>query len=232
VGYFRCYQVICLWGGVKISHNNSKVVSLWAEKRKWVSCNKNQRDCRHVHYTKSQSSTARAFQKMKNSSYFIQRDISWSYRNHPPPPSLVHIPNQTNVRQYIIIFVVVPSNITHHLRSGLLSDFVSHDFPITVFCTSVTVPISSLVYCRNEIDKFLTKLWFRIINLRFIIRLECAVDGVRHPQHTQTGSNSFTIAADSSNGVTNTRCCRYSFMRSWWWVEVPPETCIAVSRYK
>jgi hypothetical protein len=42
----------------------------------------------------------------------------------------------------------------------------------------------------------------------------CAVGGVRHPQHTQTSSNSFTIAADSSNGVTNTRCCRYSCMRS------------------
>jgi hypothetical protein len=40
------------------------------------------------------------------------------------------------------------------------------------------------------------------------------------------------IAADSSNGLTNTRCCRYSCMRSWWWVEVPPETCRAVSRYK
>jgi hypothetical protein len=26
--------------------------------------------------------------------------------------------------------------------------------------------------------------------------------GVRHPQHTQTCSNSSTIAADSSNGVT------------------------------
>jgi len=35
-----------------------------------------------------------------------------------------------------------------------------------------------------------------------------------HPQHTQTGSNSSTIAADSSNGVTNTRCGRYSCMRS------------------
>jgi len=43
-------------------------------------------------------------------------------------------------------------------------------------------------------------------------------------------SNSSTIAAGSSNGVTNTRCCRYSYMRSWWWVEVPLETCIAVSR--
>jgi hypothetical protein len=43
---------------------------------------------------------------------------------------------------------------------------------------------------------------------------ECAVGGVHHPQHTQTGYNSSTIAADSSNGVTNTRCCRYSCMRS------------------
>ena len=54
---------------------------------------------------------------------------------------------------------------------------------------------------------------------------------VCHPQHTQTGSISSTIAADSSNGVTNTRCCRYSCMRSWWWVEVPPEICRSVSRY-
>jgi hypothetical protein len=63
-------------------------------------------------------------------------------------------------------------------------------------------------------------------------RFECAVGGIRHPQKTQTGSNSSMIAADSSNGVTNTRCCRYSCMRSWWWVELPSETCRAVSRYK
>jgi hypothetical protein len=43
----------------------------------------------------------------------------------------------------------------------------------------------------------------------------CAVGGVRHPQHTQTRSNSYTIASDSSNGVTNIRCCRYSCMLSW-----------------
>jgi len=36
----------------------------------------------------------------------------------------------------------------------------------------------------------------------------------RHPQHTQTSSNSSTIAADSNNVVTNTRCCRYSCLRS------------------
>jgi hypothetical protein len=38
-------------------------------------------------------------------------------------------------------------------------------------------------------------------------------------------------AAGSSNGVTNTRCCKFNCMRSWWWVVVPPETCRAVSRW-
>src|SRR5215475_8420670 len=45
-------------------------------------------------------------------------------------------------------------------------------------------------------------------------QFECAVGGLRHPQHTQTCSNSSTIAADSSNGVKNNRCCRYSCMGS------------------
>jgi len=39
------------------------------------------------------------------------------------------------------------------------------------------------------------------------------------------------IAAGSSNGVTNTRRCIYSRMRSWWWVEALPETYRAGSRY-
>ena len=41
-------------------------------------------------------------------------------------------------------------------------------------------------------------------------------------------SKSSTIAAGSSYGLTSTRCCRYSCMYSWWWVEIPPETCRAV----
>ena len=45
--------------------------------------------------------------------------------------------------------------------------------------------------------------------------------------HTVTA----TCVAGSSNGVANTRCCRYCCMRSWWWVEVRPETCRAFSRY-
>ena len=45
-------------------------------------------------------------------------------------------------------------------------------------------------------------------------RFECAVGGICHPQHTQTSSKSSTIATGSSSGVTNTRCCRYSCLRS------------------
>jgi len=41
---------------------------------------------------------------------------------------------------------------------------------------------------------------------------------------------SAAIAAGSSNGLTTTKCCRYSCLRSSCWVEVPPETCRAVSR--
>jgi hypothetical protein len=69
-------------------------------------------------------------------------------------------------------------------------------------------------------------------HLVFVTPLLLSVGGLSHPQHTLTGSNSSTIAADSSNGVTNSRCCRYRCMRSSWWVEVPPEICRAVSRYK
>jgi len=36
----------------------------------------------------------------------------------------------------------------------------------------------------------------------------------------------------STASGTCVRCCRHSCMCYWWWVEVPPETCRAVSRDK
>ena len=41
-----------------------------------------------------------------------------------------------------------------------------------------------------------------------------------------------TYTTGSSIGLSNARYCRYSDMSSWWWVEVPSETCRAVFRYK
>jgi hypothetical protein len=55
-----------------------------------------------------------------------------------------------------------------------------------------------------------TPYCFLLLSWKSWNRFECAVGDVHHPQHTQTGSNSSTIAAGISNGVTNTRCCRYS----------------------
>ena len=51
---------------------------------------------------------------------------------------------------------------------------------------------------------------------------------IQYPHHTQTSSTSSTIEAGSSNGLTSTRYCKYSCVCSWWWVEIPPETCRAV----
>jgi len=39
---------------------------------------------------------------------------------------------------------------------------------------------------------------------------------------------SSAIAAGSSYGLTSTRCCKYSCVCSWWWMEITPETCRAV----
>jgi hypothetical protein len=69
----------------------------------------------------------------------------------------------------------------------------------------IDVSVQRILFCVKHI----------LLYYFFILYYECAVGGVRHPQHTQTGSNSSTIAADSSNGVTNARCCRYSCMRSF-----------------
>jgi flagellar capping protein FliD len=60
---------------------------------------------------------------------------------------------------------------------------------------------------------FLEKL-IKYYNFLNRIREDKNKFGIRQAQHTQTSSNSSTIAADSSNGVTNTRCCRYRCMRS------------------
>ena len=43
---------------------------------------------------------------------------------------------------------------------------------------------------------------------------------------------SITFTTVGSNGLINARYCRYSDMSSWWCMEIPPETCRGVCRYK
>jgi len=43
-------------------------------------------------------------------------------------------------------------------------------------------------------------------------------------------SNGSTITEGSRDGLNSARCCNYSYMCSWLWVELPPETCRAAYR--
>jgi hypothetical protein len=45
-------------------------------------------------------------------------------------------------------------------------------------------------------------------------------------------SNCSMKAESNRDGLTSARCCDYSYMCSWWWVELPPETCRASSLQK
>jgi len=70
-----------------------------------------------------------------------------------------------------------------------------------------------------------------------VITVICAPDDgwSYHPKHVEQfteilRSNFSTVAEGSRDGLTRARCCNYSYMCSWWWVEVPPETCRAFYR--
>jgi hypothetical protein len=61
--------------------------------------------------------------------------------------------------------------------------------------------ISSAYNCIYNIRYLSHHYCYLTLSWKSWNRFDCAVVGVRHPQHTQTSSNSSTIAADSSNGV-------------------------------
>ena len=46
---------------------------------------------------------------------------------------------------------------------------------------------------------------------------------VLREQHTQTSTNSSTIATGCNYGLTSARCCRYNCICSWWWVGHHPK---------
>jgi len=45
-------------------------------------------------------------------------------------------------------------------------------------------------------------------------------------------SSCSTTTEGSRDGLTSARCCDYSYMCTWWWMELPPETCRASSLQK
>ena len=144
----------------------------------------------------------------------------------------LYIPNK--MQRYTVYFIwkllymfrVVPSPIIRSANNCITASGICHTVIAICRCQLELVSTN----CIYSVWYLLHRYYYLPLSWKSWNRFECAVGGVRHPQHTQTGFSSSTKAADSSNGLTNTRCCRYSCLRSWWWVEVPPETCRAVSR--
>jgi len=83
--------------------------------------------------------------------------------------------------------------------------------------TSLHVSGGTSTHHQERIQLYLQHLVFvtpLLLPAAIVEELELVLVCCGWPQHTQTSSNSSRIAAGSSNGVTNTRCCRYSCMRS------------------
>jgi hypothetical protein len=80
--------------------------------------------------------------------------------------------------------------------------------------TTLDVSGSTITHHQERKQLYLQHLVFVTpLLLSAAIAEEVELCSLHHPQHTQTSSNSSTIAADSNNGVTNTRCCRYNCLR-------------------
>jgi hypothetical protein len=56
--------------------------------------------------------------------------------------------------------------------------------------------------------------------------------GVQVWMRLQSSCSCSTTAGGNRDGLTGARCCNYSYICSWWCVELPPETCRASSLQK
>jgi hypothetical protein len=109
---------------------------------------------------------------------------------------------------------------THH--QGRIQLYLQH----LVFVTRLLLPAAIAAGSSNGVTNIRNIYFSSVGNINFFIQSLYSV------KYCVTRLLlSAAIVAGSSIHVTNNRCCRYSCMRSWWWVEVPPETCKAVSRY-
>jgi hypothetical protein len=72
---------------------------------------------------------------------------------------------------------------------------------------------------------------FRVVTLPIIISTyNCNYSIVRSRKVAETGPYLSSLADFTHcifRSVTSARCCNYSYMCSWWLVELPPETCRA-----
>jgi len=82
--------------------------------------------------------------------------------------------------------------------------------------TALHVSVGTITHHQKRKQLYLQHLVFvTLLLLSAAIVEELELVSVCCGWSTRTSSNSSTIMTDSSNGVTNTRCCRYSCLRSW-----------------
>jgi hypothetical protein len=141
VGCFRCYHII--WEGVLKCRTKiaKKLVSESRREAEFPETRSTASVATSVSITHSPSSNDNPLANQGN------RLMSYK-PTHPyhvcHSLSLVHTPKMTTF-QHFHVFVLAMFNFLHHLRLRLLSVLVCYTLPVTVFCTSVAVSISSLV---------------------------------------------------------------------------------------
>ena len=136
--------------------------------------------------------------------------------NSAPKRVVASIAASSTFRLYDMLILTIAKNLKVKQRKNVLIyiklDATLHSlfYLETVLHVSVGTPIiRSANNCIYSIWDLSHRYCYLPLSWKSWNRFECAVCDVRHPQHIQT-----TIAADSSNGVTNPRCCRYSCLRS------------------
>jgi hypothetical protein len=68
---------------------------------------------------------------------------------------------------------------------------------------------------------------YSLLYLYILLALHVSAGNSAH--HQEHSSNCSTIAEGSRDGLTSATCSNYSYMCSWWWAELPTETCSASS---
>jgi len=132
-------------------------------------------------------------------------------------------PTRCNITQFIYFWKTAL-----HVSGGISSHHQEHTQMFLQYLVLVkplllpTAIVEELVlvwvWCGKCIDLFWYGCWEQPHQNR----------SINFPHHAQTSSVFFTIGAVSSNGLTSTKYFKNSRVCSWWWVEIPPETCRAI----
>ena len=159
-----------------------------------------------------------------------------------------------SVSLHVCLFVYICYTLPCFWIADVHSRFFCQSFCLWLFSkprliTQLYLPVLFKINKKGKPNKHLTCVWyfffFQYISIKIkkntvYLDLKTALHvsggiSTHHQEHTQLYLQHLVLVKPlllRSNGLTSTRCCRYSCVCSWWWVEIPPETCRAVFRSK